>query len=257
MNASPFCDANLEETKAQLKKLKLEICCLSSGCALRFADKRDENIEELKKYIALAKELGTPCIRVLGDLTAEPTTDFDDMNVIEPMRILAPIAEEAGVMLLIETNGVYSDTARLADVLAQIASDNVAALWDFNHPYRFNGETPETTIKNLGMFIKHVHIKDSVTVDGKTSYRLMGEGDMPIDKMMFALTSINYEGFVSFEWIPSWIEEIGDAGIVFPHFINYMSRFDTEASQTQLYDNKTKTGKFIWKKESLINLTNI
>ncbi len=179
VNASPFCEANIEKTKAQLRKLKLEICCLSSGCALRFADKRDENIEELKKYIALAKELGTPCIRVLGDLTAEPTTDFDDANVIEPMKVLAPIAEEAGVMLLIETNGVYSDTARLADVLAQIASDNVAALWDFNHPYRFNGESPETTIRNLGMFIKHVHIKDSVEENGKVVYKLVGEGDLP------------------------------------------------------------------------------
>ena len=257
VNSSPFSEANLEKTKAQLKKLKLEICCLSSGCALRFADKRDENIEELKKYIALAKELGTPCIRVLGDLTAEPTTDFDDANVIEPMKILAPIAEEAGVLLLIETNGVYSDTARLADVLAQIASDNVAALWDFNHPYRFNGESPETTIKNLGMFIKHVHIKDSVEENGKVVYKLVGEGDLPaMADYMKALRSLNYEGYISLEWLKQYAPELSDAGIVFPHFAHFMEQYlGNTAAAGRLQVNKRGDGYYVWEQDHLIDLT--
>ena len=142
VHAAPFKAENLEATKAQLKRLRLEKCCLSSGCALRFPERHEETIAELKEYIELAHALGTPYIRVLGDLTAEITTDFDDNYVIEPMKKLAPIAEAAGVTLLIETNGVYSDTSRLADVLAAIGSDNVAALWDFKHPYSFAGEAP-------------------------------------------------------------------------------------------------------------------
>ena len=193
--SAPFSPKNLEETKATLRRLKLEICCLSSGCALKYKDRHAESIEELKQYIALAKELGTPYVRVLGDLRAEPEEDFPDEYVIEPMKLLAPIAEQAGVTLLIETNGVYSDTARLAEVLAAIGSDNVAALWDWNHPYRFRGEMPETTIKNLGAYIKHTHIKDSVEVDGKIQYRLVGEGDLPpMEEYVKALRSLNYEG---------------------------------------------------------------
>ena len=142
VHAAPFKPENLAATRAQLSRLKLEICCLSSGCALRFGDRHAQTIAELKEYIALAEALGTPYIRILGDLTAEPTTDFDDELVIGPMKELAPIAEAAGVTLLIETNGVYSHTARLADVLARIGSDSVAALWDLNHPYRFGGEDP-------------------------------------------------------------------------------------------------------------------
>jgi len=257
VNASPFAKDNLEKTKAQLKKLKLEICCLSSGCALRFADKREENIEELKKYIELAKELGTPAIRVLGDLTAEPTTDFDDADVIEQMKVLAPIAEEAGVMLLIETNGVYSDTARLADVLAQIASDSVGALWDFNHPYRFNGESPETTIKNLGAFIKHVHIKDSVEEDGKVVYKLVGEGDLPaMADYMKALRSLNYEGYISLEWLKQYAPELSDAGIVFPHFANFMEQYlGNPSANGRLQVNKRGDGYYVWEQDHLIDLT--
>ena len=87
---SPFLPENITETKATLRRLKLEICCLSSGCALRFPDKHEETIAELTRYIETAKALGVPYIRVLGDKTAEPRDDFPDEYVIEPMKRLAP-----------------------------------------------------------------------------------------------------------------------------------------------------------------------
>ncbi|MBE6928840.1 MAG: AMP-dependent synthetase [Ruminococcaceae bacterium] len=257
INASPFRPENLEDTRATLKRMKLEICCLSSGCALRYADKHEESIEELKEYIAVAKALDVPYIRVLGDQTVEPQDDFPDENVIEPMQILAPIAEEAGVTLLIETNGVYSDTARLADVLARIGSDAVAALWDWNHPYRFNNESPETTIKNLGAFIKHCHIKDSVVVDGKVEYRLVGEGDLPkMAEYMKALRSLNYEGYISLEWLKQYAPELTEAGIVFPHYVHFMSQYlGNDAASNRLYLSQRGNGQYVWPKETIIDLT--
>lgn len=257
VHASPFLPENLPETKATLKRLKLEICCLSSGCALRFADRHEETIAELKEYIALAKELGTPYIRILGDLTANITTDFPDENVIEPMKILAPIAEEAGVMLLIETNGVYSDTKRLANVLTRIESDAVGALWDWNHPYRFHNEMPETTINNLGAYIKHCHIKDSVMVDGKVEYRLVGEGDLPpMEEYMKALRSLNYEGYISLEWLKQYAPELSEAGIVFPHYVHFMSQYlGTQNAADRLQTNNRGDGQYVWPKEHLIDLT--
>ena len=257
VNASPFLPENLPETKATLRRLKLEICCLSSGCALRYADRHDETIAELKEYIRLAKELGTPYIRVLGDLTAEITTDFPDENVIEPMKILAPIAEEAGVMLLIETNGVYSDTARLADVLAQIGSDAVGALWDWNHPYRFAGEMPEKTINNLGAYIKHCHIKDSVVEDGKVVYKLVGEGDLPpMAEYMKALRSLNYEGYISLEWLKQYAPELSDAGIVFPHYANFMSHYlGMDKGTERLQKSNRGDGYYVWEKNQIIDMT--
>lgn len=256
VHAAPFKEENLEKTKALLKRLKLEICCLSSGCALRFPEKHEETIKELEEYIKLASALGTPYIRVLGDLTAEPTDDFDDEYVISPMRRLAPSAEAAGVTLLIETNGVYSDTARLADVLGAIGSDNVAALWDLNHPYRFAGEDPETTVKNLGAYIKHTHIKDSVVENGEIKYKLIGEGDLPIDRFIGALRSINYEGYISLEWLKQYSPELSDAGIVFPHYANFMQKYmDKERVSGRLYTNNRGDGQYVWQKEQLIDLT--
>ena len=256
VKARPFKPSNIKNTKAELEKRRLEIPCLSSGCALKYADRKESNIAEIRDYIDLAYELGSMYIRILGDEHADVHGDVDDSVVVDTMRELIPYAEEKGVTLLIETNGVYADTKRLAELLFELKSECVGALWDIHHPYRFMGETPEQTITNLGVYIKYTHIKDSVMEDGKVKYRLMGEGDLPIEDAMLALRSINYEGYVSLEWVKNYAPDIQAAGIVFPHFANYMTRFlGTASGNGRLIDNIRGTGKYVWPKNHLIDLT--
>ncbi len=248
----PLRKENISKTARKMANLGLCVPCVNVLCDISKGDKKDDNITEIMEHIELAKKLGSPYIRLRAG--ADGGGDADDICA-EVLRAVKGFAEETEVTILVETVGIYADTKRLANLLNRFACDNISALWDFNHPYRV-GESPETTITNLGAYVKHVHIKDSAATESGFEYRLMGEGDMPIDRMMLSLRSINYEGFISFEWRSEWIEEIGDAGIVFPHFVNYMSRFETTKSATDtLYDNKTKTGKFVWKKETLIKKT--
>ncbi|WP_343277507.1 sugar phosphate isomerase/epimerase family protein, partial [Ligaoa zhengdingensis] len=129
IKAKPFREDNLPKTIEELHKKRLEIPCLSSGCALRFADRAEQTHRELLDYIDLASKLGASYIRVLGDLTAEPRGEVDDAVVVKALKALAPYAEEKGVTLLVETNGVYTDTQRLRELLDTVQSDNVAALW--------------------------------------------------------------------------------------------------------------------------------
>ncbi|MDP4180530.1 MAG: AMP-binding protein [Bacillota bacterium] len=256
VQAQPFTESQLPYTIKKLSELRIEIPCLSSGCCLKFAENSEKNYEEIVQYIALASKLGTPYIRVLADLQPQPEGDVDDAVVLAALHRLIPVAEEKGVTLLVETNGVYSDTARLCKLLDQVASDAVAALWDTHHTYRYGGENPGKTVHNLGAYIKYVHIKDSIVENGKTQYRMMGEGDLPIDDMMMALRSINYDGFVSLEWVKRWAADLDDAGVVFPNFANYMSRYTQNSSiKGHLFDNNAKTGKYIWEKDTLIDLT--
>jgi len=256
VKAQPFTEAQLPQTVKKLSELRLEIPCLSSGCCLKYAENADKNHEEIMNYIMLASKLGTPYIRILADAEPGPTGDVDDNVVLAALQKLIPAAEEHGVTLLVETNGVYSDTERLCKLLNEISSGSVAALWDLHHPYRFAGEKPEKTVQNLGAYIKYVHIKDSIMEDGKPKYRMMGEGDLPIDDMMRALRSINYEGYISLEWVKRWAADLDDAGVVFPNFVNYMSRYTEESTvKGRLFDNNTKTGKYVWEKDTLIDLT--
>ena len=189
VNARPFTDERLPKTLEKLQSLGLEIPCLAAGCALKYKEDFDKNISEIVQYIVLAKKLGTPYIRVLGDRYPQPEGEVDDAFVVDALKLLGVIAQGFNVCLLVETNGVYSDTKRLRELLDKVNMPSVAALWDMHHPYRYAGESPRETVQNLGGLIKYVHVKDSVMVDGRPQYRMMGEGDLPIPQMLDALAT--------------------------------------------------------------------
>ena len=255
VKAQPFCEQKLSATIKKLGELRLEIPCLDAGCCLKEADKHDEAVSEIKEYIELAVKLNTPYVRVLADKDPEPVDDVNDEYVISVLKEVAAIAEQYdNITLLVETNGVYSDTMRLKRLLDKTGSDRVAALWDIHHPYRYMGESPEETIRNIGSYIKHVHVKDSIMKLDKPMYKLMGEGDMPLHNVFTALQEIKYSGYISLEWVKRWDRELQNAGIVFPHFAHYMAEY-REEQEAYLQDNKTGTGKYVWPKEQLIDCT--
>ena len=256
IKAPPFTDEQLPQTVQTLKRLRLEIPCLSSGCCLKDSDRAQENHDEIVAYIQLASKLKTPYIRILADRQPQSEGPVDDQTVIKALKALAPIAEAQNIVLLVETNGVYTNTRRLAELLNQVASDAVGALWDIHHPYRFAGESAETTVKNLGAYIRYVHVKDSIVCEETIQYRLMGEGDLPFSSMMMALRSINYDGYVSLEWVKRWAYDLDDAGIVFPHFAHFMEPYlDKQPSGGRLFHNRRRTGQYVWEADSLIDLT--
>ena len=177
----------------------------------------------------------------------------DEDSVYSVLSELLPTASEKDVTVLVKTSGIYSDTARLRKMLDRFASDSLAVLWDIHHPYRDNGESGDDTIKNLGAYVKHVHMRDS---DDTGAYQLIGEGTMPIDDVMRALSSVNYDNYISLEWKPEWLEELRDPEIIFPHFVNYMSKFSsTRDMKKKLYFNHDGSGQYVWKKDELIDLT--
>ena len=251
---APFNINRINETVRRINEHDIEIPCIDSTCNIADEAKFDENVKEIKEYIDYAAILGTPYIRIhAGD--KDTVSENADEVVIRLVKEVMDYAKEANVVILIETCGIYGDTKRLADVLNTFADDSLAALWDLNHPYRYFGESADVTIKNLGAYVKHVHIKDSVVDGDKVSFCLMGEGDLPINEMIDALNSVSFGGFVSFECFSEWLDELGDGEIAFPHFVNYMSRFNTKQNGEHLFTNKTNTGKYIWKKETLIKKT--
>ncbi len=255
VNAKVFSPAKIDATIKKLKELRLEIPCLDTGCVLKEEENRDLCIKEVTDYIELADKLKTPYIRLLADRDPEPVTDVDDEYVAGVLRELAAIAEKYdNVTLLVETNGVYSDTLRLKRLIEKVGSARVAVLWDIHHPYRYMEESPEETVKNIGSYIKHVHVKDSLMVDGKPKYKLMGQGDMPLKSIFASLAEIGYSGYASLEWVKRWDMGLQNAAIAFPHFAHYMTEYRQE-KQELLQDNKAHTGKYVWPKDQLIDYT--
>ena len=239
----PFHAHKVAATIRQLRDLKLKIPCFDTSVDL---SSDPEGVRILTDMLEAASHAQVPYV-VACALTE------NEEAVGEKLEQLLPMAEEKGVTLLLKTSGIYADTARLRSMLESFASDWLGALWDMHHPYRDFGESADATIKNLGTYVKHVHLRDS---DDNGEYQLIGEGNMPIADMIRALGSINYDGFISLEWKPEWMEDLQDREIIFPYYVNYMSRFhSTRTRKKSLYYNHDGTGQYVWKKNDLIDLT--
>ena len=75
-----------------------------------------------------------------------------------------------------------------------------------------------------------------------------GEGDLPIHDAMMALNSINYEGYITLEWVKRWAGDLSDAGL-FSQFENYMRKYiKSKKISGGLFYNKTKTGRYYSRK---------
>ncbi len=230
-------------TVRQLRDKKLTIPCLDTSLDL---SNGVAAIEPLLHLFDIARDMRIPYV------VACALQDREDL-VRQNLHTLLQVAEMRQVTLLIKTSGIFADTTRLRKLMDDFASDYLAALWDMHHPYRDWGESADTTIKNLGAYVRHVHLRDS---DDKNTYNLIGEGTLPVADMMRALSAINYDGFISLEWKPEWMEDLTDREVIFPHFVNYMTRFQNPRTKKKtLYDNHDHTGKYIWKKDTLIDLT--
>ncbi len=233
-------DENLSEIYHKMIEYGIKIPCIDLvNDVAKESEAAEKEFERLKVVVA---KLRIPYIRLKA---------FGDAK--EFIEKALPFARENDVTLLVETVGEYANTKKLRELLESFADDSLAALWDIHYPYRINGETAEETITNLGAYVKHIHIKDSESLD---EHSIIGEGSLPIDKFINALRSINYDGFVSIEWDPQWVSEIDDHNIIFPHFVSFMSRYnDLSRAKKSLYDNRAKTGKYVWKKDALIEKT--
>ena len=240
----PFHRYSLLPTYRDLRSRRLDIPCFDSSIDVSVEDAR--SLTHAEELIRLASDMKCPYVCVYAK-------DDREEVIRTNLSCLIPSAAQAGVTILIKTSGVFSDTSRLRSLLDGFASDSVAVLWDVHHPYRDHGETPAQSITNLGAYVKHVHMRDS---DDECRYNIIGEGTFPVVEVMNALRSIDYDGFVSLEWKPEWMDELKDRDVILPHFVNYMARFNKDMDpRAKLYPNHDGTGYYIWKKDELVNLT--
>ncbi len=229
---------------------KLSIPCVTVSISSEEAD-RNTAMKDAADCITLASGLHAPYVCL--DLAFEDS-DSEERGVAMISELL-PLAESEGIILLIETKGIYADTSRLCQLLDRFACDNLAALWNLHNPYVFNNESADATIRNLGAYVKHVRVSDSEQVGDGIRPCLIGDGVVPMTEMADALRSIDYAGSLSLEYNAA-DAGLNDPDIVLPHYVNVISRFiKIRRRGDKYFENKRKTGKFIWPKDELIDMT--
>ena len=233
-------------TRRHLQNAELSIPCIDTVADFTDAD----FLSEFTEAMEVAVNLGIPSISV-------HTTSADHDTNVEALTILKEMSEDFPVAILVETTGTYADTGLLRELLNEFADDQeLAACWNMYATCAEGNEDAETTITNLGAYVHHVHIHDYHKVAGDVSPELIGEGELPLKELMNALRSVNYDGFISLQWDPAWIEGIDDIEIILTHFHSCMRRYrPTRYNLKHLQWNKAHTGRYVWEKEKLIDKT--
>ena len=210
VNARPFTDERLPKTLEKLRSLNLEIPCLASGCGLKYKEDFDKNISEVTQYIVLAKKLGTPYIRVLGDRYPEPQGEVDDDFVAESLKLLG--ADRPGLWGMPAGGNqrrLYQHRSGCVRCWIQVDQRLCGSPVGYPPPLPLCRGIPRKDRGRTWVLTSNMSTpKTRVMVDGKVQYRMMGEGDLPIDEMLDAALHIGYEGYISLEWVKRWAPEL-------------------------------------------------
>lgn len=219
------------QMKQAMKAHNIEIVAL--GLSTRFsavdAAERQTNLEELRRYLELANDLGAPMVRTFGGnvqpgQSLEQTIDW----VAENLNAAAPAAEAQGVTILLETHDAFCKGEDVAKVLAQVSSPRVMAVWDVHHPFRM-GETIEETWRLLGSRVQHIHLKDArKRADGSWQLVLLGQGEVPCRPIVELLHRNGYRGYISAEWEKKWHPEVEEPEIALPQHAQVMREWFTK-----------------------------
>ena len=237
---------------------RLELQGVGISCVDALGNPADKNayeacVRELKQLCELAKKLKCPSVRLRAQDTRE-AADVQSDNVKSVINAVISEFSASGIMLLVETAGIFSDTERLKNLLDGYALDCLQALWDAHNTFRFSGETPEKSITNLGAYVKHVHIKDSKLSGSRVEYVLPGEGDLPAKEIFEALRSISYAGYITLEWDKAWMDGLDDPYVVYTQFREFASMYRPRSyTDEALYTSVDGKGRYVWKHDELID----
>lgn len=214
-----FAADRIEQTKKEIHDSKLRIACVSSSAQMYVEDpaKRAKELADARRFIDLASTLDAPYVRVFGgkadsDKSPMPSEETK-ARVAAGLGELGKYAGPQGVTVIIESHDHFTSSATLKDVLRSAGSDHVGLLWDAHHTFATSGEDPEFTVKQLGPWIRHTHLKDSTGSGEDRKYVLTGRGNVPIQRQIEALRSIEYKGFYCFEWEKLWHPDIAEPEI--------------------------------------------
>ena len=155
-------------------------------------------------------------------------------------------AERTGVVLLIKTAGTFADTGKL-----RMSSTTLpATIWPPAGACLTPGLSPGRRRKRPSPTWEPMSaMSASATVRRRRgapyiSHELMGEGKLPMQDVMNALRSVNYDGFVSLHWEPEWVTGLEDLEMILTTTPCIWAGFGNPRRQKKhLYSNKAGTGK--------------
>ncbi len=229
-----FSPTSIEQSKKDVAARGLRISCVSSSANMHDTDpqKHEAQLADTRKFIDLASALEVPYVRVFGNKVIGDR-DAAVKNVAQSLRSLGEYSGPKKVTVVIESHGDFTDSPTLRAVLEAADSPHVALLWDAHHTFVSGKEDPEFTVAQLGKYIRHTHLKDSIKKGEDVQYVLTGRGQVPVKRQVKALAGIGYTGSYSFEWEKVWHPELEEPEIAFTDYARVMREYLSTAGLKQ------------------------
>ena len=202
--------------KETSKEAGIEIGTFQSnrGGTLINPSNRGDFISGIQESLAMANRMNTKKMFILTDELGDDRSvkfQFPDLSeeekyksVLDGLREIAPLAEAAGVTLVLEPLNNLVDHAgywlKNSDVgfslIQKVNSSNIRLLFDIYHQQVTEGNIIDRLTKNLD-FIGHVHVAD---VPGRHQ---PGTGELNYANILDQLRAAGYEGTVGLEFDPT------------------------------------------------------
>jgi Hydroxypyruvate isomerase len=164
-------------------------------------DTRELFIQAFKESIVAAKALGVPnIIATTGNERSDISRCEQHKIVVDTLKCLAPMAEEAGLMIILEPLNILVDhkgyflvtSEEAFEVIREVNSPNVTLLFDIYHQQISEGNLINNITKNIDL-IGHFHIADN------PGRREPGTGEINYKNVFAAIKKAGYSRWLAFE----------------------------------------------------------
>lgn len=183
---------------------------------------RQENVDELRRYLDLAAELGARYVRgFLGELRPGDDMAVAQSRIAHCLETAAPHAEAVGVGLAVEPHDDFVRSASVAPILERVSHPAVGVVWDIGNTFAA-GEDPAEGFHSLGQRLFYVQVKDSIGRYPDRRLARLGEGEVPLAGAVELLINRGYPGAFSVEWERAWHSDLEPAEVALPHALKVM-----------------------------------
>lgn len=197
------------------------------------------NVDELKRYLDLAAEIGAHFVRTfIGELPPGVTRGMVYPNAARCLEAVAAYAATLGVTIAIEPHDDFVLSTAIAPLLERIsdsAFESLGVIWDIGNAYGA-GEDPAQTFPVLRSHLAYVQVKDGVGRGDKWRLTDVGVGDVPLQQAVAYLAESHYSGALSLEWERAWHPELAAPELALPaalKIVRMMLAVQAEAQTTQ------------------------
>ena len=184
----------------------------------------ESGVSDAKAYVDLAERSGTDFVRVFGnDLPAAEPKAWSMRRVSERLKLAAQTGRNTDVRVLIENAGSFARSKALLELMETVDSMWLGASFSVLASLQA-GECPIDGVKLLGDRIKVIKVCD---IDRDGNPTKLGEGTLPIDKLIKVLAEMNYDGWIVYEYPQLWLDDDAsyDADAVLKHASDTLYRW--------------------------------